>query len=40
MRIVPQAEAEIRRVIRDARDNTVGRIAKLLEERFKRGFSY
>jgi hypothetical protein len=43
MRIVPEVEAEIRRVIRDARDKdpliTVGRIEKLLENRFNRGFS-
>ena len=41
---MPQVEAEIRRVIRDARAKdpliTVGRIEKLLEDKFKRGFSY
>jgi hypothetical protein len=42
MKIMPQVEAEIRRVIRDALDPliTVAKIEKVLEERFKRGFSY
>jgi len=42
--LIAQVEDEIRRVIRDARAKdpliTVGRIGKLLDERFKRGFSY
>src|SRR5580704_11723870 len=44
MRIVPEVEAQIRRVIRDARAKdpliTVGRIGRLLEQEFNRGFSY
>jgi hypothetical protein len=44
MRIVPEVEAQIRRVIRDARAKdpliTVGRIERLLEQEFNRGFSY
>jgi hypothetical protein len=44
MRVVPQVEEEIRRVIRDARAKDplirVGRIKKLLEEKYQRGFSY
>jgi hypothetical protein len=44
MRIVPAVEAELRRVIRDARAKdpliSVANIKKELEERFQRGFSY
>jgi hypothetical protein len=44
MRVFPQVEAEIHRVIRDERAKypliTVARIEKALEAKFNRGFSY